>query len=116
MGTAIRFPDPRANSEVVDVIEHLVLQFQRFPGAETIHSLQGVIVGILLARGYLKESLARVGVALTLMAAFAIYEGYERWRIGDEADLDFAAMLVAAWISTLVTLAIHLIRNRKSHS
>ena len=95
------------------MLENLVLQFRRFPFAESIHMAQGIVVGILLARGYLKESLVRVGIALTLMAAFAVYEALEQLRIGDRGDLDFSAMLIAAWLSAMVTLGLHLLINRK---
>lgn len=94
------------------MFDELILQVTRFPGAEAIHSLQGVVIGVLLARGYLKGSLERVGIAIALMAGFAIYEGYERWRIMDEADVDFQVMLITAWLSAMITLAVHLLWGR----
>lgn len=75
-----------------------LVQFTKFPGAELIHSLQGVIVGILLVRSYIERCIAQAGIAFTILVGFAIYEGYERWRIGDEADIDFQVFLIFMWV------------------
>ena len=93
------------------MLRNLILQFSQFPGAETIHLLQGVVCGILLVSGYLRSSVARVVIALVLMAGFAIYEGYEQWRIGDAGDIDFQVFLITMWLTMHVTLAVHLARR-----
>ena len=93
------------------MFKSLILQVTAFPGAETIHSLQGAVVGYLLATGYLSDKLTRVGIAFTLMQGFAIYETLEQWRIGDSGDVDFQVMLMTAWLSAVITLAVHLVRE-----
>ena len=95
------------------MIENLLLQFHKFPFAESIHSLQGIVIGILIARGYLADSLVRVMIALVLMSGFIAYETLEQYRIGDMGDLDVSAMLIAAWLSAMVTLVVHLLWTRK---
>ena len=93
------------------MLHNIILAFTQFPGAESIHLLQGVVAGFLLARAYLKQNIANVGIALTLLAGFAIYEGYERWRIGDNADTDFQVFLITMWLTATITLAVHLLRS-----
>ena len=93
------------------MLQNLIIQFSKFPGAESIHLLQGVVAGFLLANGYIRDSVARVCIALTLLAGFAIYEGYEMFRIKDEGDIDFQVFLITMWLSCCVTLAIHLYRE-----
>ena len=91
------------------MFQEIILAFHHFPGAETIHLLQGVVVGFLLATGYLKEKPARVIIALTLLIGFAIYEGYERWRILDNADTDFSIFLITSWITGIITFVCHVV-------
>ena len=92
------------------MIESIVIQFRKFPGAETVHLLQGAVAGFLMVNGYIHQSVARVLIAFVIMTGFAIYEICERWRIGDEADIDFAVFLVTMWASMMITLAVYLIR------
>ena len=96
------------------MLRNLVLQFAQFPGAETIHLLQGVVCGVLLVTGYLRSSTARVCIALTLMVGFAIYETLEQWRIGDSGDVDFQVMLITMWLSGAVTLGVKYLRRLRS--
>ena len=93
------------------MLHNVILAFTKFPGAESIHLIQGVIAGILLTQGYIHKCIARVGIALFVMVAFAVYEGYERWRIQDNADVDFQVMLITAWISAIITLAFYIVRQ-----
>lgn len=93
------------------MLHDIILAFTKFPGAESIHLLQGVVAGCLLAVGYLKRELAYVGIALTLLAGFAIYEGYERWRIGDNADTDFQVFLITMWAACILTLAVTVLKT-----
>ena len=79
----------------------LISQFTKFPLAETIHLLQGAIAGILVARGYHAKAAADMLAALLIMVGFAIYEGFERWRINDNADIDFQVFLIVMWIAGL---------------
>ena len=90
------------------MLRSLILQLTAFPGAESIHALQGVVVGVLLARAYLTERLEQAVIALTLMVGFAIYETLEQWSIGDRGDIDFQVQLIALWVSALVTIAVNL--------
>ena len=83
------------------MLENLVIQFTKFPGAEIIHSLQGAVVGILLVKAYCEKCVAQAWIAFTILVGFAIYEGYERWRIGDEADIDFQVFLIMMWVTIL---------------
>ena len=94
------------------MLQALLLQFAKFPGAETIHLLQGAVAGWLLASGYLANRTARIVLALALMKGFAIYEGYERWVIGDRADIDFQVFLIMMWLTASVTLVIGLWQQR----
>lgn len=91
------------------MLENLILQFAKFPGAESIHGLQGAVAGYLLMTGVVKSKTAHVLTAMTLVVAFAIYEGFERWRIGDAADVDFQVALITAWLSACITLVVHLV-------
>lgn len=96
------------------MLHNIILAFTQFPGAESIHLLQGVVAGFLLARGYLKQCITHVAIAVTLLVGFAIYEGYERWRIGDNADTDFQVFLITMWLTSLLTLGIAVIRWKKN--
>ena len=92
------------------MLHNIILAFTQFPGAESIHLLQGVVAGFLLARAYLKRNIANAIIALTLLVGFAIYEGYERWRIGDNADTDFQVFLITMWLTSSLTLMVACIR------
>ena len=93
------------------MLSNIILSFTKFPAAESIHLLQGAVAGYLLLTGVVKAKVAHVLTAMTIVVAFAIYEGYERWRIGDEADVDFQVALITAWLSAVITLVIHLVRE-----
>ena len=93
------------------MLHDLILQIAKFPGAESIHLLQGAVAGWLLVRGYLKKCLVRVSIAVVIIIAFAIYETLERWRINDPGDVDFQVALIAAWLTSMITLAYAMIRE-----
>ena len=93
------------------MLKDLILQIAQFPGAESLHMLQGAVAGYLLVQGYLKDSVARVSIALTILVGFIAYETLEQWRIGDNGDLDTQAALISMWICGIITLAISLIRK-----
>ena len=90
-------------------------QFLRYPDAEIIHALQGVLAGYLATRAIFKKEISDVLVALVITLGFAIYEGYERWRILDNADQDFEVFWVAAMVTGLVYTAVHFGRRIYAH-
>lgn len=90
------------------MLHNLLLQFHRFPGAESIHLAQGLVAGWLLVSGYIHQRAERVAIALVLLAGFCVYETLEQWRIGDNGDLDVSAFLIAMWLSAIMSLAIYL--------
>ena len=91
------------------MLRNMILQITAFPGAEAVHSLQGVVIGFLLARAYLEESLAQALVALTLLAGFCVYESLEQLRIADRGDIDVMVLLVTTWLSAVITLVVTLV-------
>ena len=82
--------------------------FIDYPNAEIIHALQGVLAGYLATRGIFKKEISDPLCALFILIGFAIYEGYERWRINDKADQDFEVFWVAAILTGLIYTVVHL--------
>ena len=82
-----------------------------YPFAEISHSLQGVLCGFLAARAILKKEVSDALCAILITISFAIYEGYERWRIGDNADQDFENYWISAVACGLLYTGLHFINK-----
>lgn len=76
--------------------------FLLYPASEVIHSLQGVLAGWLGFRAIEKKEPSDAICSLLVTIAFATYEGFERWRIGDAADQDLEVFWVTAVITGLI--------------
>ena len=83
------------------MLDNIAYVIREFPGAELIHSLQGAVVGILLVRAYIERCAAQAIMAFTILVGFAIYEGFEMWRIHDQGDVDFQIFLIMMWVAIL---------------
>ena len=90
-------------------------RFIDYPNAEIIHALQGILAGYLATRGIFKKEISDPLCALFILIGFAIYEGYERWRINDEADQDFEVFWVAAMLTGLIYTVVHFGRRIYPH-
>ena len=85
-----------------------------YPLAELSHALQGMLAGFLGSRSIIKKEVSGAICALVVTVAFATYEGFERWRIGDNADQDLENFIVTMTMTGLIYTGIHLWRNRPS--
>ena len=92
------------------MLHGILLQFTKFPGAESIHLLQGVVAGWLLVSAVIDESLARATAALVILLGFCAYELAEMWRVSDNGDLDIQVFLIAMWLSAMVSLVVYGVR------
>lgn len=97
------------------MLEDIITSWTDFPLAETIHSLQGVIAGILLACAYIRreklESVVYTLIAMWILIAFDRYEETEQSGIGDKGWVDLKVFLVIAYISGFLTVAIYKTRK-----
>lgn len=82
-----------------------------YPASEIIHALQGVLVGYLGARAIFKKEVSDSIIALLVTIAFATYEGFERWRILDNADQDLENFWLSAVGTGLLYTMIHFWRR-----
>ena len=84
-----------------------------YPLAELSHALQGILAGWLGSRAIIKKEVSDAIIALLVTIAFATYEGFERWRIQDNADQDLENFWVICVITGLIYAGIHLFRRWK---
>ena len=82
-----------------------------YPMSEAIHALQGVLAGYLAGRSILKKEISDAACAILVTIAFAIYEGYEQWKIGDNAYQDFQNFWVVAVITGLIYFIVSKLRR-----
>ena len=87
-----------------------------YPIAEFFHGAQGVLAGWLGTRAIFKKEPSDALIALWIMLAFGIYEGYEMARIHDHGDQDFQNFLLFAMTTGIIYMIIHLYRKWEINS
>ena len=93
-------------------MQDVITQIMNFPVAESIHSMQGYLVGWLLSHGVIKNKDAWGRAGFSAGTFFIAYELAEMWRISDQGDSDVMVFLATAWITGLLYAVAHYFRHQ----
>ena len=92
----------------------LITSWIKYPFSETVHCLQGVLTGWLATRAIFHREISDILVAILIATSFISYETLERWRIGDNADIDVMNFWIAAMATGFIYWIIRLYRKYRT--
>ena len=91
---------------------NFLTDFVKYPAAEIIHWLQGIITGWCAAHGLWKKVSSSAIVALVITISFISYEVTEQWKVDDSAYRDIENYWLMAMLTGIFYTIYHFVDKR----